>query len=49
MGRLLLRGPWRGKKWHGHRDRPIKERHGLLAHHRIDRLEGSVMHSEDLV
>src|SRR2546429_10032909 len=49
LGGLLL-GAWRGGwRWHRHRDRAVRPRHGLLAHRRIDGLKDVVMRGEDLV
>jgi len=45
----LLGASGGGRRWHRDRQRPIQERHGLLARRRIDRIEGMVMRGEDLV
>ena len=49
LGRALLSGSGRVGGWHRHRDRPIGQRHGLLAHQVIDGIKGLPMRGEDLV
>ena len=49
LRRALLRGQGDVVGWHGHRDRPIGQRHGLLAHRVIDRIEGVALRGEHLV
>jgi hypothetical protein len=49
LGGLLLDKWGRGWGWHGDRERAIRQRDRLLAHRRIDRLQGVVMRGEDLV
>src|SRR5438477_511158 len=45
------RRPWRrgGRRWDRDRQRPIRERHGLLARRAIDGVEGLVLRGKDLV
>ena len=43
LGRLLLDKRGRGWGWYRHGDCPIGERDRLLAHRRIDRIEGVVV------
>ena len=48
LGGLLLRTWRRGWGWHGHRDRPIGERHRLLARRGIDGVQRGTLRREHL-